>query len=295
MDVVAEQHRRAACTSQLRDHGRHEREALDHPARSHALPRRDRRDLRGLRRASCARRRRSRGACTSCTAPSRRCAPTSARSGSRSSSRRARADVVQVTERVEGEPAFLGELVDALSRSRGAPRPRVQASCSPSGRRPSGATPRRSISSRCATRSSSSTSSPSRSRTCASPRSRCPSTKTGAICSTWLLRESAARAVPVHRRRLPAQARRRRSGAHVRRRRRAGAHQQALPLRLARPAGQAAVDGVRLGHALRRGSRSSGRTSTARSATPASRSPTSTTRRSSTPASISPIRRRRCR
>ena len=46
----------------------------------------------------------------------------------------------------------------ALSRSRGAARRRSAASCSPSGRRRSAATPRRSISSRCATRSSSSTS-----------------------------------------------------------------------------------------------------------------------------------------
>ena len=63
----------------------------------------------------------------------------------------------------------------------------------------------------------------------------------------------------------------------------------------ARPAGDAAVDGVRLRHALRRGSRPSGRTSTARSATPASRSRRSTTRRSSTRASTSARRRPRSR
>ena len=85
---------------------------------------------------------------------------------------------------------------------------------------------------------------------------RCPSTRTGATSS----RGSCARAppgpVPVHRRRLPAQARERRSGAHVRRRGRARAHEQALPLRLARAPGEAPLDGVRLGHALRRGPRS---------------------------------------
>ena len=56
-----------------------------------------------------------------------------------------------------------------------------------------------------------------------------------------------------------------------------GAHQPALPLRVARAAGEPPVHGVRLGHALRFGSRDSGRTSGARSATPESRSPPSTT------------------
>ena len=73
------------------------------------------------------------------------------------------------------------------------------------------------------------------------------------------------------------------SDAHVRRRGDAGAHQPALPLPRGGPGRRAALDRVRLGHALRRGSRPSGPTSTARSATPASRSRRSTTRRSSTP------------
>ncbi len=61
-----------------------------------------------------------------------------------------------------------------------------------------------------------------------------------------------AGAVPVHRRRLSAQAGQRRPGADVRRRRRPRAHQPALPLRVARLAGKAPVDRLRLRHPLRR-------------------------------------------
>ena len=60
-----------------------------------------------------------------------------------------------------------------------------------------------------------------------------------------------ARLLPLHRRHLPLQARRRRPHAHVRGRRRSRAHQQALPLRLARHAGQALVHGLRFSHAVR--------------------------------------------
>ena len=230
---------------------------LDHPARAHALPRRDRRDVRGLRRASCARRRRSRGACTSCTARIEALRANVGKKRLEIVEPRGADDVVQVTERVEGEPAFLAR---ARRRSTSDLEARLDARVQAAARRVAGdeaplrrrevpvpgarqghrARPRR----------------PSRSRTCAIPKVALPRYEDWGDVLTWLLRESAARAVPVHRRRLPAQARGRRPGAHVRRRRRPGAHQQALPLRLARPAGEAPLDGVRLGDALRRGSRS---------------------------------------
>ena len=60
-----------------------------------------------------------------------------------------------------------------------------------------------------------------------------------------------ARALPVHRRGVPAEARRRGPGAHVRRRGRPGPHQPALPPARRGPAGDPALDGVRLGHAVR--------------------------------------------
>ena len=53
-------------------------------------------------------------------------ARTSGRSASRSSSRPAPSDVVHVTQRVEGEPAFLGELVALYRDLEAAPRARVQ-------------------------------------------------------------------------------------------------------------------------------------------------------------------------
>ncbi len=58
-------------------------------------------------------------------------------------------------------------------------------------------------------------------------------------------------AVPLHRRRLPSQARGRRPRAHVRRRGGARADEHPLPLRLARATGETPLDGVRLGDALR--------------------------------------------
>ncbi len=60
-----------------------------------------------------------------------------------------------------------------------------------------------------------------------------------------------ARALPVHGRRVPVQARQRGPGAHVRRRGRPCAHQPALPSPGQWPAFHAAVDRLRLGHPLR--------------------------------------------
>ena len=60
-----------------------------------------------------------------------------------------------------------------------------------------------------------------------------------------------ARLVPVHRRRVPAQARGRGPGPHVRRRGRPGPHQPPLPPARRGAAGHPPVDRVRLGHALR--------------------------------------------
>jgi methylmalonyl-CoA mutase len=71
----------------------------------------------------------------------------------------------------------------------------------------------------------------------------------------WLLQENVPGRIPLHRRRLPVQARGRGPDPHVRRRGRPGAHQPALPLRLRLAAGGAPVDGLRLGHALRRTTR----------------------------------------
>ena len=59
--------------------------------------------------------------------------------------------------------------------------------------------------------------------------------------------------LPLHRRHLPVQARGRGPDAHVRGRGHARAHQPAFPLPRARPPGDAALDRVRLDHALRRG------------------------------------------
>ena len=86
-----------------------------------------------------------------------------------------------------------------------------------------------------------------------------------------------ARQLPVHRRRVRVQARERGPDAHVRRRRRRVPHQHALQAARRRHAGQAAVDRVRLGHAVRQRPATCGPTSTARSATRACRSPRSTT------------------
>ena len=68
-----------------------------------------------------------------------------------------------------------------------------------------------------------------------------------------------ARQLPVHRRRVRVQARERGSDADVRRRGRPVPHQPALPPARRRHAGEAAVDGVRLGHAVRQRSRPSAR------------------------------------
>ena len=59
--------------------------------------------------------------------------------------------------------------------------------------------------------------------------------------------------LPLHRGRVPVPPRGRGSDAHVRRRGHARAHQPPLSFRGARPAGQPPLDGLRLGHALRRG------------------------------------------
>ncbi len=102
-------------------------------------------------------------------------------------------------------------------------------------------------------------------------------------------------ALPVHRGRVPAQARGRGSRPHVRRRGRTGAHEQALPLRLRGTAGEAPLDRVRLGHALRRGSRSAPGHLRQGRQLGRQRGHASTTPRSSTRASISRTRRPRCR
>ena len=60
-----------------------------------------------------------------------------------------------------------------------------------------------------------------------------------------------ARPLPVHGRRVPVQARGRGPGAHVRRRGRPGAHQPPVQAAVRGPAGDPAVDRVRLGHAVR--------------------------------------------
>ena len=78
-------------------------------------------------------------------------------------------------------------------------------------------------------------------------------TEPGAVLLKFLAARERPRRVPVHRRRVPVQARRRGSQAPVRRRGHARSHQQALPLPVRRLARHAAVDGLRLGHALRRG------------------------------------------
>ncbi len=67
----------------------------------------------------------------------------------------------------------------------------------------------------------------------------------------WLLLENVPGCVPVHRRRVRVQARGRRPDAHVRRRRRSVPHQPPLQAALRGHAGQAPVDRVRLGDALR--------------------------------------------
>ena len=111
----------------------------------------------------------------------------------------------------------------------------------------------------------------------ASRRSRAPRLASWGELLRFLLKENLPGRVPVHGGRLPVPARGRGPDAHVRGRGDARAHQPALPLPRRRPGGRAALDRVRLGHALRRGSRPSGPTSTARSATPACRSRRSTT------------------
>ena len=75
----------------------------------------------------------------------------------------------------------------------------------------------------------------------------------------WQLKENVPGQLPVHRRRVRVQARERGPDAHVRRRRRPVPHQQALPSARRRHAGEAAVDRVRLGHAVRQRSRPAAR------------------------------------
>ena len=200
-------------------------------------------------------RRRSPAGCTSCAAPSTPCARTSA-------SRRL--DIVEPEGRrtwyrsPNGSRASRSSSASstALYRElRGAARAPTTVSCSTSGPPPSAATPRPSTSSRCATRSIEldlATESLSHLRI---PKVVAAEVRGLGRPPHLAPARGAARAVPLHRRRLPAQARGRGPGAHVRRRGRARADQPALPLRVARAAGQAPVDRVRLGHALRRGPR----------------------------------------
>ena len=107
-------------------------------------------------------------------------------------------------------------------------------------------------------------------------RSRCRASRTTARSCAGAARER-ARQLPVHRRRVRVQARERGPDAHVRRRRRPVPHQPALPSARRRHAGEAPVDRVRFGHAVRQRSGPSVPTSTARSATRACRSRRSTT------------------
>ena len=95
--------------------------------------------------------------------------------------------------------------------------------------------------------------------------------------AAFLMNENLPGAYPVHGGRLSLSARGGRPDAHVRGRGHAGAHQPPLPLPRGRSRGDAPVDGVRFDDALRRRSRTSGRTSTAAPATRASRSRRSTT------------------
>ena len=110
-----------------------------------------------------------------------------------------------------------------------------------------------------------------------SARSRCRSYEDHGEILKWLLLDNVPGSFPVHRRHLRVQARGRRPDAHVRRRRRRLPHQPALQAAVRRHAGQAPVDRLRLGHAVRQRPATCGPTSTARSATPASRSRRSTT------------------
>ena len=109
-------------------------------------------------------------------------------------------------------------------------------------------------------------------RAAASPRSRRRATRGWGDLLPLPAEREPAGLVPVHGGVYPVSPRRRGSDPHVRRRGHARAHQPPLPLPLGRPARRAPLDRVRLGHALRRGSPPRAPTSTARSATRASRS-----------------------
>ena len=237
----------------------------------------------------------SRGGCISCTARSRRCARTSARSGSRSSSRAAPTTWCRSPSASRASRRSSAELVALYQRPRGAARPRVPAP------------PRRVARDEEALRRGEVPVPGARQGHRARPRHRvavAPAHPEGRRCRK-LRRLGRPPDLAAARERRPATSRSppacSRSSAKARIRR------ACSPAKAAPSAPTSASTTSRAAcprsACRRRSTRSrstaripiTGPTSTARSATPACRSRTSTTRRSSTPASTSPIRRRRCR
>ena len=228
----------------------------DRAGRARALPRRDRRHGARLQARRRSRRRASRARSSSCARSARMLQPR--RSPTTSA---ARWSTVQAPCR----------------RARGAPRPRARASCSRCGPRCSKAYAGDEYvvkirDKEIRTALTHTTLSGNKIRKVALPRY-----EDHGEMLKWLLLDNVPGIVPVHRRHLRVQARGRGSDAHVRRRGRRVPHQPALQAGLRGHAGQAAVDRVRLGHALRQRPGRCGPTSTARSATRASRSRRSTT------------------
>ena len=111
----------------------------------------------------------------------------------------------------------------------------------------------------------------------ASRASRCRATDDARRARALPARGEPARPLPVHRRRLPVQARGRGPGAHVRRRGRPGPHQPPLPPALRRASPRPACRPRSTRSPSTAATRTSGPTSTARSARRASRSRRSTT------------------
>jgi methylmalonyl-CoA mutase len=139
---------------------------------------------------------------------------------------------VQVTQRVEGEPAFLAELVAMVDDLESELDPDCRASCCASWP----AMKRRYAAEKYQFQVRDKVIEQDLTTTTLSglkvPKVALPAYEDWGDVLTWLLRENAAGDLPLHRGGLPPQARGRGPRAHVRGRGRARAHQQALSLRL---------------------------------------------------------------